>query len=195
LYLLLILGSGGYVWLESRRQVLGPPTELDEGEWLDEVGRRLADCGAARVYVRYFRDPDHGDDERLSGKRDKIKAIMTRFCYLLLDHEASFSLIAFRKRSWTDDPKAWLVHKMREAKPDLSEAELKATVDKRVLVIHDEPQPNASTIYLIDDRFLLFNRVTWEGGTEKKTYHAQDLSHSIMPFLIKRGFEDLFHRS
>jgi hypothetical protein len=117
---------------------------------------------------------------------------MTIFSHLLVDHADRFLLVAFRKRSWTDDPKQWLTHKMREIRPDISEAKARSMVDDHVLVIHDEPQPNSSTIYLLDDRYLFFNRVIGDIGTEKKKYHAQDFTNSIMPSLIRHGLEGFF---
>jgi hypothetical protein len=195
MYLLLAAGFAGYVWLEARQRAAPPPPELDESDWLSEVTRHLMDCGSARVYIRYFRDPESGKDERLENKREKVHEIMMRFSHLLINHEDRFFLIGFRKKAWLDDPKAWLVKNMMKVRPDLLESSATDVVDKHVLVIHDEPQPNSSTIYLIDDRLLFFNRVTLINGIEKKTYHAEDLSNSIMPLLIKRGFDEFFHKS
>ncbi|OHB65408.1 MAG: hypothetical protein A2Y76_10645 [Planctomycetes bacterium RBG_13_60_9] len=199
LYLLLLIGAGGYLVLEFRHgkierdsKVLEAPRDLSEDDWLELVIRRLTDCQAAYIYLRYFRDPDHGEDERLHNKRDKVREIMTMFSRLLLDHGDRFLLVAFRKRSWTDDPKQWLTHQIREIRPDISETKARSMVDDHVLVIHDEPQPNSSTIYLLDDRYLLFNRVTGDIGTENKKYHAQDFANSVMPALIRHGLEGLF---
>ncbi len=200
LYLLLIMGSAGYIWLELKGKRFSHEEEatslvmpeIDEQRWLDLVIEHLKNCQEASVYLRYFRDPDQGEDQRLRGKRDKVIDIMTRFSQLLLDHKDAFFLIAFRKKSWTDDPKRWLVQKMREIRPDFTEAEAITTVDNRVLVINDEPGPNSSTIYLLDNRYLFYNRISGEMGSERKQYHAEDLANSIMPSLLMRGLEYLF---
>jgi hypothetical protein len=164
--------------------------QLDEQLWLDTVIKYLGACQSASVYLRYFRDPDYGDDERLSGIRDKIRKIMILFSRLLLDHKERFILIGFSKRAWMDNPKHWLVQQMLQTRPDISEAEARAVVDSHIVVIHDEPVANSSTIYLLDNRYLFYNRVSGEIGNERKTYHAEDLSNSILPALLKRGLCD-----
>lgn len=200
LYLLVAVGFAGYLWVEHRMQKLKDIRDkqdtatrvftlpqLDEQLWLDTVIKYLGACQSASVYLRYFRDPDYGDDERLSGKQDKIRRIMMLFSRLLLDHKERFILIGFRKISWMDNPKRWLVQQMLQTRPDISEAEARAVVDSHVVVIHDEPAANSSTIYLLDNRYLFYNRVSGEIGNERKTYHAEDLSNSILPVLLKRG--------
>ena len=115
----------------------------------------------------------------------------------VVNHKENFMLIGYRDRSWEheDDPKQWLIDNVTRTRPSLKDA-AEQMVNEHVLVIHKQPQQNSSTIYLIDDRFLFFNRVVFEeNGAEKKTYYVQDLDSSIVRLLVKRGFEDLFHRA
>jgi hypothetical protein len=168
--------------------------ELDEQQWLDTLINRLTYCQKATVYLRYFREPDTGDDQRLQGKQEKIKMIMTIFSKLLIDQKENFKLIGFRNRHWADDPIKWLVLKMQGLQTNLSEKEARAIVDSCVLVIHREPLQNSSTIYLIDDRYLFYNRVSGELVNEKKTYHADDLINSMLPAMLNRGLCDFFDK-
>jgi len=165
--------------------------QLDEQLWLDNVIKYLGNCQSASVYLRFFREPDVNDDDRLDNKQDKITQIMILFYKLLLDHKEGFILIGFRKRHWMDNPKRWLVQQMMQSGQGVSEAEVRAVVDSHVIVIHDEEAPNRSTIYLIDNRYLFYNRVSGGIGDERKTYHAEDLSNSILPTLLRRGFGTL----
>jgi hypothetical protein len=194
LYILFLIGSLGYVLVETRR----PRTsraELSEKEWLDQIVSRLTDCKTAYIYLRYFRDPDFANDQRLRAKQGQLHALMMEFSQMLLNNQSGFLLVGFRKNSWTDDPKGWLVREMRRIKPDITENAAKTIVEAHVLVIHEEPQPNSSTVYLVNDRYLFFNRVSGELGAEAKQYHMHDYSNSLIPLLIRRGLAEIFENS
>src|SRR5262245_7680380 len=42
--------------------------DLGEEQWLNSLIEQLKTCQSATVYLRYFRDPDLGSDQRLHGK-------------------------------------------------------------------------------------------------------------------------------
>lgn len=160
-------------------------TKLDEDQWLISVVTYLRDCQTATAYLRYYREPDYAGDDRLENKRQRIREIMTQFADLLVNHSDRVRIVAFRKKLWTDDPNSWLVKRIIATGRSRSDAV--ALVNNRVSIINEEPIPNSSTIYLLDNRYLFYNRVAGELGSEVKTYHAQDLSNSVLPTLIARG--------
>lgn len=194
LYILLLMGSIGFLLVEIRRNSL-PGAEPSEKAWLNKITDRLRDCQTACIYLRYFRDPDVTDDVRLRDKQRQVRALMTEFSRMLLNCDSGFLLVGYRKKSWTDDPKKWLVNEMMKIKPDIDENTAKTVVDTHVIVIYEEPQPNSSTVYLINDRYLFFNRVSGEIGREAKQYHIHDYNNSLIPLLIKDGLTKCFHAS
>jgi hypothetical protein len=165
--------------------------EVDESTWLDAVVTRLSQCQEADIYLRYFRDPDADSDPRLEKKRDQVRLIMSQFARLLLDNSERVWIVAYRKKSWSDDPLSWLVRQMRATCDHVSETQVRDIVARRVRVINSEPTQNSSTIYLLDRRYLFYNRVTGGIGAEVKTYHIQDLSDSVLPTLLSTGLHDL----
>jgi len=166
-------------------------TEVDESEWLNMLIKYLEECQYAKIYLRYFRSPDCQEEERLNNKREEIRRLMDRFVHLMIEDYEEFLLIGFRKNTWNDNPEVWLVNKMLEIKPSLKESEAKSIVESHVRIIHREPEANSSTIYLLDNRYLFYNRVVGEIGQDRKKYYVADLSNSIIPYLIKNGFDKI----
>ena len=140
-------------------------------EWFREICEKLMDCAYARIYLRSFDHPDDFRDEH----RDALMEIMNTI-KIKIQSDADIKIISFnpnKGKSGVD----WL------------SAELKndGAISKAIQIRTTQPVANATSMYLFDDKSVIYNRK----GNGNTTFHVENYSNSIIHEFIKRGFDDL----
>lgn len=168
LFTLCVIG----VILYYKNSLSPAPTSESIGSdrWFYEIASRLSDCGYARLYLRRF---DHPDNFR-SEHRDALMKIMAAIKEKL-ESEADIKIISFNPTS-------------EKSGVDWLRSELKGEEWRSAITIcKKQPVANTSSVYLFDDKYLVFNKKT----NEKVTYHAENLSSSIVHEMLRLGYDDM----
>lgn len=154
--------SNSPVWLET----LGSDT------WFQRIVEQLRYCGYARIYLHSF---DHPDDFRTE-HRDQLMRIMNELKNRI---EAGCDIKVI---SYTPSNKKTGVDWLRDATSN------KERVNECFKIRQTQRASNASSLYLFDDRSLIFS-VKSDNG---RTYHVQKNQKSILHEALKLGVEKLF---
>ncbi|MCT4497657.1 hypothetical protein N0U25_07620 [Pseudomonas sivasensis] len=141
---------------------------LSSQEWFKKIEEKMADAGSVRIYLREFIHPRGFKGEHAGALHDIIEAIRDK-----LDNNADIRLISYLPKE-DGSGIEWLKEQIR----DISSL-------SKVKVIKAQPVANASSMYLFDDRTLIFNRKNSSGFT----YHIEDYSSSILHELIRVGYD------
>jgi hypothetical protein len=144
-------------------------------EWFSTINEKLKDCGYARIYLRNFNHPDDFRDEHKEVLLSIIRTIKEK-----IRTKSDIQILSYKpngERSGDD----WL-------EAELGERE---NIKSHVKILRTQPMANSSSMYLFDDRFVVFNKID-DGIT---AYHVEKHSNSILFELIKRGFEEIWRIS
>lgn len=145
---------------------------LSSKEWFDAIAEKLSDCGYARLYLRSF---DHPDDFRGEHK-EKLNEIISTILEKIKSG-ADIKIISFSPTSQKKTGLDW-IHSDVDGSIDLN---------KYIKVVKTQPVSNSSSMYLFDDKSVIYNKAS-EG---KATYHIENFSNSIIHELIALGFKEL----
>lgn len=148
------------------------PNELSSREWFDAIAKKLSDCGYARLYLRSF---DHPDDFRGEHK-EKLNEIISTILEKIKSG-ANIKIISFLPVSKNKTGLDW-IHNYVDGSIDLR---------RYIKVVKTQPVSNSSSMYLFDDRSVIYNKSS-EGKT---TYHIENYANSIIHELIALGFDEL----
>lgn len=146
------------------------PTTLSSNEWFDAISDKLSDCTFARIYLRSFEHPDNFREEHRAALMKILEGIKVK-----LKNKADIKIISFNPTN-------------EKSAVDWLKAELSGQMcTTAVKIFTDQPVANGSSMYLFDDKTIVFNRKN--GKTT--SYHVENYSNSIVHEMILRGFNDL----
>lgn len=155
--------------------------ELRSDEWFRHIVELLDDASNAKIYLRDFRHPDEFKDAH----RSDLLKIMKIFAKKIAEHGDNLQIIAYREcETKNKNPVEWLKHELVNAY-GISKAN--KLIKKCVTLINSQPTSNSSTVYLIDNSILLYNRLS---DDHKIRYYRVDVSRSIIPYLFNLGFAE-----
>ena len=159
--------------------------EVTEREWFDNIIKNLDDAGKVQIYLRSFVHPELFE----GSNRENLLKIMNLFVQKIIDCDGDIQIIAYQPNE-TDVkcPKKWITDEIEKRINDKQKAEELAW--NSVKIIKRQPSANSSTIYIIDENFVIYN---YSYGLQKMRYYCLDLSRSVVPSLISSGFSKLYY--
>ncbi len=140
--------------------------------WFDAIIERLSDCGYARLYLRSFDHPDEFREEHRERLMKIISLISER-----IKSGADLKIISYATKANNKTGFDWVASKLGR-KDDLN---------KFIKVINTQPVSNSTSMYLFDDKSVLYNK----RNSGKISYHIDNYSNSIIHELIYSGFKVL----
>lgn len=141
-------------------------------DWFDLIADKLSDCSYARLYLRSF---DHPDEFRENHRENLMKIIM-----LIADKirsGADIKIISYAPASKNKTGFNWVQAELGE---DFK-------VDRYITVIRNQPVSNSTSMYLFDDKSIVYNKKS----NGNYTYHMENYSNSIIHALIAKGLDNL----
>ena len=167
----------------SHEVELGVEGELTSEEWFKSLGHLLDNSTQAKVYLREFEHPDDFKENH----REELLRIMRLFVRMMIEHSDGFRIIAYRPIDSTKkEPVEWITQEIARS---LDSERTTEVVEKCLAIINSQPAPNSSTVYIIDNVFVVFNRL-FENG--QRRYYRLDLSYSVLPLFLDVGFTEYF---
>lgn len=147
-------------------------TDISSDEWFSIINEKLKDCGYARIYLRNFNHPDDFRDEHREALMKIIRTIKEK-----IQAKSDMQILSYKPNG-------------EKAGDDWLEKELggRENINSHVRIRKTQPMANSSSMYLFDDRFIVFNKI----NNRIATYHVEKHSNSILFELIKRGFEEIW---
>lgn len=159
------LGVSAYrKWRETKDRV-----PISSEQWFKIINDKLKECGFARAYLRRFDHPNDFTDSHKKVLNEMMQTLKQR-----LDAGADIQLISFNSENGKTGAD-WL-------KDELSSSD----VNDYIKVVQKQPIGNSSTIYLFDDRLLVYSKKTDSG----MLYFYERQGESIMFEFVRRGFEE-----
>lgn len=156
-------------WRESRHR-----TCLSSKAWFFLVNEKLNDCTSARIYLRKFDHPDNFREDHKSVLMDMMKTIKARVAA-----GADIKIISYNDNG-DKTGLEWLI----------SELNGRAEVDKFVKIVTTQIAANSSSMYLFDDKSIVFNRRI--GNSTQ--YYCESHTGSIIFEFARNGFEGYWGR-
>lgn len=145
---------------------------MNSNDWFELIIEKLSDCGYARLYLRSFDHPDEFKGEHKEKLNKIIKIILEK-----VKSGADLKIISFVPSSQHKTGLDWL-SSILGSSVDLNEY---------IKVVTAQPVSNSSSMYLFDDKSVIYNKKT----NGKTTYHIDNYSNSIIHELIARGFKEM----
>lgn len=163
------------IYIARSRKPEASSENITSEEWFSVIDEKLQNCGYARIYLRNF---NHPDDFRGEHRESLLKIIKTIKQKIKSNEE--IQILSYKPIG-------------ARAGDDWLESELggREKISGHVKIRNTQPMTNSSSMYLFDDRFVVFNKVN--GGVT--TYHIEQHANSILFELIKRGFEQVWRES
>lgn len=152
--------------------VIGSKSDITSRQWFDSIIEKLSDCGYARLYLRSFDHPDEFREEHKERLMKIISLIAER-----IKSGADLKIISYAPSTSKKTGFEWISSRLG---PSFN------TTDY-IKVIHTQPVSNSTSMYLFDDKSVLYNK----RNSGKTTYHIEDYSNSIIHELISSGFNAL----
>lgn len=148
---------------------------ISSKEWFSIINEKLKDCGYARIYLRNFNHPDDFRDEHRDALLSIIKTIKEK-----IQAGSDIQIMSYKSNG-------------EKSGDDWLENELggREFINHYIKILKTQPMTNSSSMYLFDDRFVVFNKKN-DGTT---SFHIEKHSNSILFELIKRGFEEIWRTS
>lgn len=154
----------------------GPKKEkIDSKEWFSEINDKLSNCGYARIYLRQFNHPDDFRGEHRDALFEILNTIKQK-----IESNQEIQILSYKpgnEKSGDD----WLESQLGS----------REKIERHIKIRKSQPMTNSSSMYLFDDRFVIFNKV----NNKISTYHIEQHTNSILFELIKRGFEQVWSES
>lgn len=172
------------LWVYRKTDTGENKDELQSDEWFKLIVELLDDSSSAKIYLREFKHPDEFKETH----RSDLLKIMKVFAKKIVEHNDHFRIVAYRRSDSKDkNPIEWLKHEIATSYGINKVGKL---VNKCVTVINSQPAENASTLYLIDNAFLFYNRLS---DDHQMKYYKVDISRSIIPYFFDLGFASFFN--
>jgi hypothetical protein len=160
--------------------------ELSSEVWFNNIVKSLDDATQARIYLRSF---SHPDDFRENHKQELLK-IMNLFVQKIIDYPDSMRIIAHQPSGAEGrDPMQWLKERIAER---CGREQAEKLLSQCLKIITSQPIGNSSTVYIIDNSILLYNR---SEENNKMKYYKVDLNRSIVTFFLEFGFSKYYENN
>jgi len=156
-------------WRESRGRAC-----LSSKEWFSLVEQKLNDCTSARIYLRRFDHPDNFRDEHREVLMKMMKTIKARVAA-----GADIRIISYNDNG-DKTGLEWLASELNGI----------AAVKNHVKIVATQPATNTSSMYLFDDKSIVFNRRLGKSTQ----YYLESHAGSILFEFAKEGFEGYWSR-
>lgn len=156
-------------WRESKDRAC-----MSSKEWFALVDQKLNDCTSARIYLRKFDHPDNFRDEHKDVLMKMMKTIKARVAA-----GADIKIISYNDNG-DKTGLEWLA----------SELSGSAAVKNHVKIVTTQMATNSSSMYLFDDKSIVFNRRVGKSTQ----YYCESHSGSILFEFVKEGFEGYWGR-
>jgi hypothetical protein len=144
-------------------------SQIDSDRWFSLIEEKLQECSYARIYLRSF---DHPDDFRTEHRDTLLRVIRT--IKDRLAGKADIKIISYSPGQ-TKTGLDWLKAELKDPTLVAGAVQLRTT----------QPIGNSSSMYLFDDRIVVFNK----RANGKISYHAENHGNSILFELLRIGFE------
>jgi len=151
-------------WLESRDRAC-----LSSEEWFSLINRKLKDSTLARIYLRKFDHPDFFQEAHRASLMKIMRTIKAR-----VEADADIKIISFNDNGGKT-ALDWLV----------SELNGEVAIDCFVKVVKKQRSINSSSIYLFDDRTIVYNKRI----DNAFKYYCESHVGSILFDFVRDGFE------
>ncbi len=145
---------------------------MSSDDWFESIIEKLSDCGYARLYLRSFDHPDEFKGEHKESLDKIIKIILEK-----VKSGADLKIISFAPNPQHKTGLDWLSSKLCSS----------VDLNNYIKVVTAQPVSNSSSMYLFDDKSVIYNKKT----NGKTTYHVDSFSNSIIHELIVRGFKGM----
>lgn len=148
---------------------------MESDQWFSLIEEKLQECSYARIYLRSFDHPDDFGSKHRDSLLRMLQAIKDR-----LAGRADIKIISFnpgQKKTGLD----WLSAELQD--PTL--------IERSVQLRTTQPMGNSSSMYLFDDRIVVFNKRV----NGKVSYHSENHGNSILFELLRVGFETQWSES
>lgn len=163
------------VWLAIRNAKRKPGDAMSSNEWFSEIVRQMADCTAAKIYLRGFAHPDQFRDDH---RRDLLK-----FMQLLrarISNGARIEIVAYHHQTNFKSGLDWLKSELGNDFPGAS----------NIRIIKNQPAANSSSMYLFDSGVMLYN----ERRSGAYSYHNQNLSGTVVQHFLDLGYTKVWEK-
>jgi hypothetical protein len=141
-------------------------------DWFDSIAEKLSDCSYSRLYLRSFDHPDEFREEHRANLMKIISLIADK-----IRSGADIKIVSYAPLSKNKTGYNWVQAELGEG----------FKVDDYITVIHNQPVSNYTSMYLFDDKSVVYNK----RSNGNNTYHIENYSNSIIYTLITNGFDNL----
>jgi hypothetical protein len=156
-------------WLQSRDRAC-----LSSREWFSLVNQKLNDCTSARIYLRKFDHPDNF--------REEHKVILMQMMNTIKSRVAAGADIKIISYNDNGDKTGleWLISELKE----------RTAVDSCIKIVQTQIAANSSSMYLFDDKSIVFNR----RAGKSMQYYCESHTGSIHFEFVRDGFDGYWGR-
>ena len=146
--------------------------------WFKIVSDALSDCSHATIYLRDFSHPEQFKEIH----REQLTRIMKMFAEKIVEQSENFHIIAFRSPHLHDkDPLGWIKAEILE-RSEIEDAD--ELISKCIRIIDRQPTANSTTVYMIDNSILLYNRKNEDNELQ---YYRHEVGRTVIPFFFNAG--------